>query len=304
MRSLKKITRFFAIHLLFLLFCVPIISVAEQCIVWRTPGTCPRKQGGIWSIAEHKKWVQSFAGQNDLIRAGLPERIRKLAVKLTQEQLDGYGREVMFPTGERGIVKDITALKGTKYSHLTFGDGRILNNVLLGFDSHIYRTEITDLCGIKWVIDTHKICANQGDYHVNIITPKPPPTLPPITEEIIKYYYEEVRVFVPEYQLAKEKSVQFKGIWDGLSRILAQVWRRPDNIQMNAYGGNFAGGSWTQSNFNNQNQSQGQAQGQGQSNYNSNTNNPTFNNTSTNNNNNINQNSNSQNDNSTINIVP
>lgn len=287
---------------------------SEGYIVWRVPNTCPRKPGGIWSISEHKRWIQSIAGQNDLVAAGLPDKIRKLAVKLTQEQYDAYGKEVIFPTGEKGIIKDITAFKGTKYYHLSFGNGQMLSNVLLGFDSYVYRTEITDNYNIKWIIDTHKICGNQGEYKVNIITPQLPPSLPPVTEEVVRYYYQEERVFVPEYQYAKEKSVQFKGIWDGLSRILAQVWRKPDNINMIANGGTFTGGSWTQSNFNNQspaftnNPTFTQGQGQGQGNYNYNNNSPTYNNTnSSNNSNTINsviQDNNTQNTNNTIEVVP
>lgn len=275
---------------------------SEGYVTWRTPNTCPRKVGGIKDIEEHRQWIQSFAGQNDLCRAGLPEKIRKLAIKLTQNEYYGYNRKIIFPTGEEGTISNIIAPEGTRYRNLTFGDGQVLPNVILGFDSYIYRIEIKDNFGIIWIIDTHKICANQGDYRVNIITPKPPSTLTPVVEEAIRYYYEEEKIHLPKFNYASEKSVQFTGIWNGLSQILAAVWRRPDNISMSAYGGTFTGGSWTQSNFNNQNQSQGQ--GQGQSNYNSNVNSPTFNNTNSSTNNNINQNQNNQNINDTINVGP
>lgn len=218
----------------------------EGYYVWEVAGGNPRKHGGIKNegIEGHRRWIQSEAGQNDLRRTGMPEKLVQFFVKMTQEDMNAYGREVTFPSGEKGKIYEMTALKGLKYRNMTFANGKVVPLVILGFDSDVARMELTDGLRRKWIIDTHKVCCNQGDYYVNIVTPiAPHEETPPTVTEVIRYYYETSYISLPQYQYAMEKSVSFNGIFGGIAKILASVFRRPDNNQTSF---SFTGGNMKQ----------------------------------------------------------
>ena len=243
---MKKMIVLLVIILGFILNSYPCYAQkrnAEGYYVWNGAGGNPRVKGGIPDIQAYFRYMQSEKGQNDL-REMLPEKIVRYAVKATQNEKNAYGKEVSFPDGVKIRICEASFLKGFIYNHLTFADG-VLDKVLQNFDDDGFVMQITGLLYLKMIeLDTHRICGNTGDRYITIakLVAPPPEVTPPSMTEIIRYYYEEKYVSLPQYQYATERQVEFKGIFGMFSQIIASMVRRPDiggNTSISMVGGNM-----------------------------------------------------------------